>query len=185
MTSDHDLHLSVWKYCVLLHSISQCSGTTEAPYINLIDLRLPCCVLVFHCKTVKIWIIMRRFKCFIVKITVKKLRFDRASVILKFENYWWRSSIENSMISRDIWHKYHEWYFKIVIHNFTSRWASEIWDNFEISRVALCHISRANHAISDNFLLVLESAKFKYQEVFPPFFRNSRDEIISWYWLPK
>ena len=31
---------------------------------------------------------MRRFKCFIVKITVKKLRFDRASVILKFENYW-------------------------------------------------------------------------------------------------
>ena len=28
--------------------------------------------------------------------------------------------IGNSMISSDIWHKYHEWYFKIVIRNFTS-----------------------------------------------------------------
>ena len=30
-------------------------------------------------------------------------------------------SIGNSMISSDIWHKYHELYFKIVIRNFTSR----------------------------------------------------------------
>ena len=30
-------------------------------------------------------------------------------------------SISNSMICSGIWHKYHEWYFKIVIHNFTSR----------------------------------------------------------------
>ena len=29
--------------------------------------------------------------------------------------------IGNSMICSDIWHKYHEWYFKIVIRNFTSR----------------------------------------------------------------
>ena len=28
--------------------------------------------------------------------------------------------IGNSMICTDIWHKYHEWYFKIVIRNFTS-----------------------------------------------------------------
>ena len=28
--------------------------------------------------------------------------------------------IGNSIICRDIWHKYHEWYFKIVIRNFTS-----------------------------------------------------------------
>ena len=41
----------------------------------------------------------------------------------------------NSMICSHIWHKYHERYFKIVQRNFTSRWASEIWDNFEISRV--------------------------------------------------
>ena len=32
--------------------------------------------------------------------------------------------IGNSMICSDIWHKYHEWYFEIVIR-----------DNFEISRV--------------------------------------------------
>ena len=30
-------------------------------------------------------------------------------------------SISNSMICSDIWHKYHEWYFEIVIRNFTSR----------------------------------------------------------------
>ena len=29
-------------------------------------------------------------------------------------------SIGNSMICSAIWHKYHEWYFKIVIRNFTS-----------------------------------------------------------------
>ena len=29
-----------------------------------------------------------------------------------------RISISNSMISCDIWHKYSEWYFKIVIHKF-------------------------------------------------------------------
>ena len=40
--------------------------------------------------------------------------------------------IDNSMICSDIWHKYHKWYFKIVIRNFTSCQASEIWDNFEI-----------------------------------------------------
>ena len=30
-------------------------------------------------------------------------------------------SIGDSMICSDIWHKYHEWYLKIVIRNFTSR----------------------------------------------------------------
>ena len=30
---------------------------------------------------------------------------------------------------------YHKCYFKIVLHNFTSSYASEIWGNFEISRV--------------------------------------------------
>ena len=43
--------------------------------------------------------------------------------------------IGNSMICSDIWHKYHGWYFEIVVSNLTSRLASEIWDNFEISRV--------------------------------------------------
>ena len=36
-------------------------------------------------------------------------------------------SIGNTMICSDIWHKYHEWYFRIII--------IEIWDNFETSRV--------------------------------------------------
>ena len=35
-------------------------------------------------------------------------------------------SIGNIMICRDIWHKYHEGYFEIVIRNFTSRYVSEI-----------------------------------------------------------
>ena len=43
--------------------------------------------------------------------------------------------IGNSVICSDIWRKYQEWYFKIVIPNFTSRYASEILHNFEISRV--------------------------------------------------
>ena len=43
--------------------------------------------------------------------------------------------IGNSIICSDIWHKHHERYFEIVIRNFTSSQASEIWDNFEISRV--------------------------------------------------
>ena len=34
---------------------------------------------------------------------------------------WLFISIGNSMICSDIWHKYHEWYFKIVIRNFPSR----------------------------------------------------------------
>ena len=43
------------------------------------------------------------------------------------DSYWMsldiilRISIGNSMICSDIWHKYHEWYFNIVIHDFTSR----------------------------------------------------------------
>ena len=44
-------------------------------------------------------------------------------------------SMGNSMICSDIWHEYNERYFKIVVRNFTSRLASEIWVNFEISLV--------------------------------------------------
>ena len=63
--------------------------------------------------------------------------------------------IVNSMISSDIWHKFHKWYFKIVIgitareiwDNFAISTACEIWDNFEISQVYLCQISRTNRAI--------------------------------------
>ena len=58
--------------------------------------------------------------------------------------------IGNSMICSDIWHKYQEWYFKIVLHNFMSPQASEIWGNFEISRVV--HIYAKYHV---QFMLLL------------------------------
>ena len=31
------------------------------------------------------------------------------------------------MICSGIWHKYHEWYFEIVIHNFTSLWTGSLF----------------------------------------------------------
>ena len=45
------------------------------------------------------------------------------NVTLYIEKKWSEQdiSVGNSMICSDIWHKYHEWYFKIVISNFTSR----------------------------------------------------------------
>ena len=55
--------------------------------------------------------------------------------------------IGNSVICSDIWHKNHEWYFKIVIRNFTRLTAREIWDNFEISQVVFMPNITTNHAI--------------------------------------
>ena len=44
------------------------------------------------------------------------------------------------MICSDIWHKYHKWYFKLVMYYVISRAVkSEIWDNFEISQVVLLY----------------------------------------------
>ena len=51
-------------------------------------------------------------------------------------------SIGNSMIFIDIWHKYHEWYFKIVIRNFVKFEAI-----LKYHKWYLCQISRSNHAI--------------------------------------
>ena len=47
--------------------------------------------------------------------------------------------IGNSMIRSDIWHKYHEWYFKIVIRKFEAILKYHKWH--------LCQISRTDHAI--------------------------------------
>ena len=55
---------------------------------------------------------IQEYFIFILKIIQKNLRF----IIC----------IGNSMICCDIWQKYHERYFEIVIRNFMSRWASEI-----------------------------------------------------------
>ena len=49
---------------------------------------------------------------------------------------------------RDIWHKYHLWYFKIV-SNFTRLTAREItYNNFEISPVVFMPNITTNHAIT-------------------------------------
>ena len=62
-------------------------------------------------------------------------RVDFMSAFIPAETTKRGVCIGNSMICSDIWHKYHWRYFEIVIRNFTSRYASEIWDNFEISQV--------------------------------------------------
>ena len=56
-------------------------------------------------------------------------------------------------IARDIWHKYHSWYFKIP-PNFTRLTAREIvYNNFEISLVVFMPNITTNHAISyTNFI---------------------------------
>ena len=62
------------------------------------------------------------------------------------KNLW--LSIGNSMICSDIWHKYHEWYFEIVIQNFANRYRRvkfvTIWKYHEWY---ICQMSRTNHAI--------------------------------------
>ena len=54
-------------------------------------------------------------------------------------------SIGNSMICTDIWHKYHEWYFEIVIQVYRRVKFETILKDHEW---ILCQISRTNHAIS-------------------------------------
>ena len=60
-------------------------------------------------------------------------------------------STVNSMIFSDIWHKYHEWYFKIVIRNFTGRQAREIKTILKYHKWYLCQISRTNHYNCETF----------------------------------
>ena len=52
------------------------------------------------------------------------------------------------MISSDIWHKYHSWYFKSV-SNFTRLTSREItYNKFEISLVVFIPNITTNHAIA-------------------------------------
>ena len=69
------------------------------------------------------------------------------------------------MISSDIWHKYHSWYFKIV-SNFTRLSAREItYNNFEISLVVFTPNITANHAITyTNFQNVRICLTFDFYE---------------------
>ena len=50
-------------------------------------------------------------------IIYKNIVFSgQADFSLKIFLYYSWTSIGNSMICNDIWHKYHEWYFTIVIN---------------------------------------------------------------------
>ena len=62
---------------------------------------------------------------------------------------------------RDIWHKYHLWYFKIV-SNFTHLMAREIsYNNFEISLVVFMPNITTNHAITyTNHTSLLKTLKY-------------------------
>ena len=71
---------------------------------------------------------------------------------------------------RDIWHKYHSWYFKIV-SNFTRLMACEIsYNNFEISLLLFMPNITTNHAITytnsfnNHIKKVLVSEREKPQE---------------------
>ena len=55
---------------------------------------------------------------------------------------------------RDIWHKYHSWYFKIV-SNFTRLTAREItYNNFEISLVVFMPNITTNHAFTYTYWII-------------------------------
>ena len=61
-------------------------------------------------------------------------------------------SIGNSMICSDIWHKYHQWYFKIVI-------LRKLETIFKYHEWYLCQISHTNHAII-NFVYTTRCKRF-------------------------
>ena len=69
---------------------------------------------------------MRTFRCVSVYAKKKHGPTNLCSYII---------SIGNSMICSDIWHKYHEWYFKIVIRNETILKYHELsWNSTALSQ---------------------------------------------------
>ena len=59
-------------------------------------------------------------------------------------------SIGNSMICSDIWHKYHEWYFEIVIRTF-KRWLAE-WNFRQFWNTTSCIYAKYNVQIKPLFV---------------------------------
>ena len=90
------------------------------------------------------------------------------------------NSIGNSLICSDIWHKHHQWYFKIVLYNFTSRSASEVWGNFEISQVIFMPNITYN---SWCYLFILLPGKFSHLTP-RVYFRRvvSLRRRANWFW---
>ena len=134
-------------------------------------------------------------------------------------------SIGNSLICSDIWHKYHEWYFKIVLHNLEQFWniTSGIYAKYHVQFMLLivytttwkiqssnamclflstCFASSASKLVLkflfsaqlvqtlnqvDLLFSVFWFSEFSFSswisclqnlEIFPPFLRNSCDEMI-------
>ena len=60
--------------------------------------------------------------------------------------------IGNSMICSDIWHKYHEWYFKIVIRNLRQFWniTSGIYAKYHV-QIMLLFVYTTTHKKVCNF----------------------------------
>ena len=155
-----------WVYCLVLRpSISSLLQSATPFFITKREGLLPESATSVMTKCDRYYKV-RQNRCWVVR-NVQNLRHFFSSstpssrilwLFFVAENVFWKCKltllfrakigIGNRMICSDIWHKYHGWYFEIVIRNFKSRYASEIWDNFEISRVVyLCQISRTNDAI--------------------------------------
>ena len=86
---------------------------------------------------------------FLSPVIAKRQHALCIQVVVQFHScfkFWFPSvcftiiSIGNSMICSNIWHKYHEWYFKIVIQKSLSL-------SLKYHEWYLCQISRTNHAI--------------------------------------
>ena len=77
--------------------------------------------------------------------SIRPLQLNIAITFLSWSQEFWilaqRQSIciGNSMICSDIWHKYHEWYFEIVLLKIKRILKYHEW--------YFCQISRTNHAI--------------------------------------
>ena len=61
----------------------------------------------------RIWLIHKEVKCKKQEASMRVLKVRKSQMeITKSANI----SIGNSMICGDIWHKYHEWYFEILLY---------------------------------------------------------------------
>ena len=102
----------------------------------------------------RIWLNHKEVKCKKQEASMWALKVRKSQMeITKSANI----STGNSMICGDIWHKYHEWYFEIVIRNFTRLTAREIWDNFEISQVVF--VPNITYKSCYYFFILLQGAK--------------------------
>ena len=65
--------------------------------------------------------------------------------------------IGNSMICSDIWHKYQEWYFKIVLHNLGQFWniTSGIYAKYQVQFMLFMLVYTTTWEIQSSLLSVM------------------------------